>query len=167
MGPKEVMSRNWRLALVCEDLAASHNMLSRLTIVNFVAQVETQLKTKDHDEPKGPEPVQTSSGPAPFITKSNFDEGGLMSFSESDQLPMDGLWDSNALGADLSMEPSSMPSLTSGESTALDDAMSWEMIGLGLEEPLPTQEAIDELYVLRLVSVFESRLTLLQYANIL
>lgn len=25
------------------------------------------------------------------------------------------------------------------------DQPSWEMIGLGLEEPLPTQEAIDEL----------------------
>jgi len=27
----------------------------------------------------------------------------------------------------------------------LDDSFSWEMIGLGLEEPMPTQEAIDEL----------------------
>ena len=29
----------------------------------------------------------------------------------------------------------------------LDDGMTWEMVGLGLEEPLPTQEAIDELFV--------------------
>ena len=28
-----------------------------------------------------------------------------------------------------------------------DENLSWEMIGLGLEEPLPPQEAIDELYV--------------------
>lgn len=28
----------------------------------------------------------------------------------------------------------------------LDDNFSWEMIGLGLEEPLPQQEAVDELY---------------------
>ena len=28
----------------------------------------------------------------------------------------------------------------------LDDNFSWEMIGLGLEEPMPEQEAIDELY---------------------
>ena len=35
------------------------------------------------------------------------------------------------------------PSMSFG----LDDNFSWEMIGLGLEEPLPTQEAIDELYV--------------------
>ena len=28
----------------------------------------------------------------------------------------------------------------------LDSTFSWEMIGLGLEEPMPLQEAIDELY---------------------
>ena len=28
----------------------------------------------------------------------------------------------------------------------LDSTFSWEMIGLGLEEPMPMQEAIDELY---------------------
>ena len=30
-------------------------------------------------------------------------------------------------------------------SLGIDDSFSWEMIGLGLEEPMPTQEAIDEL----------------------
>ena len=28
----------------------------------------------------------------------------------------------------------------------LDQTFSWEMIGLGLEEPMPMQEAVDELY---------------------
>lgn len=32
----------------------------------------------------------------------------------------------------------------------IDENFSWEMIGLGLEEPLPTQEAIDELWVIYL-----------------
>ena len=31
-------------------------------------------------------------------------------------------------------------------SFGLDDNFSWEMVGLGLEEPMPMQEAIDELY---------------------
>ncbi len=31
----------------------------------------------------------------------------------------------------------------------LDQSFSWEMIALGLEEPMPTQEAVDELYDLR------------------
>ena len=35
-----------------------------------------------------------------------------------------------------------MPDLGLG----LDDGFSWEMIGLGLEEPMPMQEAIEELY---------------------
>lgn len=29
-----------------------------------------------------------------------------------------------------------------------DSTFTWEMIGLGLEEPLPPQETIDELWVL-------------------
>ncbi len=28
-----------------------------------------------------------------------------------------------------------------------DNTFTWEMIGLGLEEPLPPQDTIDELYV--------------------
>lgn len=40
-----------------------------------------------------------------------------------------------------------MPDMNLG----LDDDFSWEMIGLGLEEPMPTQEAIDELYVLKIL----------------
>ena len=36
---------------------------------------------------------------------------------------------------------------------SLDANFSWEMIGLGLEEPMPMQEAIEELYDDRLVFV--------------
>lgn len=32
---------------------------------------------------------------------------------------------------------------------AVDPTFTWEMIGLGLDEPLPPQETIDELYVFR------------------
>ena len=35
-------------------------------------------------------------------------------------------------------------------SFGLDDNFSWEMVGLGLEEPMPLQEAIDELYAYHL-----------------
>jgi hypothetical protein len=51
-----------------------------------------------------------------------------------------------------------------------DSTFTWEMIGLGLEEPLPPQETIDELYViliplqyiwiLRLISHSGTRFTL-------
>lgn len=39
------------------------------------------------------------------------------------------------------------PTLLASNSAASSE-LSWEMIGLGLEEPLPSQEVIDELYVL-------------------
>jgi hypothetical protein len=34
-----------------------------------------------------------------------------------------------------------------------DNTFTWEMIGLGLEEPLPPQETIDELYVTSLAVI--------------
>lgn len=37
---------------------------------------------------------------------------------------------------------------TNAHTTNTTDSFSWEMIGLGLEEPLPTQETINELYVI-------------------
>lgn len=47
---------------------------------------------------------------------------------------------------DNSTAMSMLPDLNNS-ANPLDDGMTWEMIGLGLEEPLPTQEAIDELFV--------------------
>lgn len=38
-------------------------------------------------------------------------------------------------------DPEIMPNLDLN----LDESFSWEMISLGLEEPMPMQEAIDEL----------------------
>lgn len=47
-----------------------------------------------------------------------------------------------------SIAPDLLPDLPDlNQAGAFDDGMTWEMIGLGLEEPLPTQEAIDELSV--------------------
>jgi hypothetical protein len=41
-----------------------------------------------------------------------------------------------------------------------DSTFTWEMIGLGLEEPLPPQDTIDELYVISFVRTSQrSRLT--------
>ena len=38
------------------------------------------------------------------------------------------------------------PQMMNNLDLGLDSNFSWELIGLGLEEPLPMQEAIDELY---------------------
>jgi hypothetical protein len=113
-----------------------------------VEQVETLLKTQDPAAPT-PEVTPTSFGsstgiglgsiPAgdfnitnPSITINtgvNADRWGFQ--GESPQPPMDNL----AFTADMNM------------SMGLDDnTFTWEMIGLGLEEPLPPQETIDELH---------------------
>lgn len=56
---------------------------------------------------------------------------------------MDGIFNSTSNTQDISPVPCTMVDVNLG----IDDPMSWEMIGLGLEEPLPTQEAIDDLLV--------------------
>ena len=45
------------------------------------------------------------------------------------------------MSSDLNPDLLNIPDIGLG----MDDNFSWEMIGLGLEEPMPTQEAIDEL----------------------
>jgi hypothetical protein len=53
-------------------------------------------------------------------------------------------------------------------SMGLDDTpFTWEMIGLGLEEPLPPRETIDELYVVGLIHSPDNTLTCKQTSNIL
>lgn len=44
-----------------------------------------------------------------------------------------------------SMAPEVTPDFLPGMNLEIDDSFSWEMIGLGLEEPMPMQEAVDEL----------------------
>ena len=56
---------------------------------------------------------------------------------------MDGIFNPASNTQNISPGPSIMADINLG----IDDTMSWEMIGLGLEEPLPMQEAIDDLLV--------------------
>jgi len=49
-------------------------------------------------------------------------------------------------------DPQMMENLDLG----LDATFSWEMIGLGLEEPMPMQEAVDELYGRRLIALLRT-----------
>lgn len=55
-------------------------------------------------------------------------------------MPMDGLL-STANNFAASPTANMIPDID----LAIDENFSWEMIGLGLEEPLPTQDAVDEL----------------------
>lgn len=70
--------------------------------------------------------------------------------------PATDFFDDMALPNDNSTAPSMLPDLITTASP-IDDGMTWEMVGLGLEEPLPTQEAIDELFVLLPLTHFTTR----------
>lgn len=120
----------------------------------LIEQVETLLKTQD--------PVTTTSDTAPTSFVSSLDsanEIGLQNISAADfgvQNPSIGLVNGvNDEQWHLPEEPSQQPMEGLGFSggdlsmnMGLDmSTFTWEMIGLGLEEPLPPQETIDELYV--------------------
>ena len=101
-----------------------------------VAQVETQLKSKDSASPPAVEPnalpttaEQNSASYAAF-------DPAVMSIDMS--APMDGLLNTNNY-------EDSAPNIIPDIDLAIDENFSWEMIGLGLEEPLPCPEAVDEL----------------------
>ena len=109
---------------------------------SFPAQVETQLKTKAQKTP-----VPTASAPhtkgLEQSTNSPLEFGAqnVNSVDLNSQELMDGFFNSTSNAQNISPIPSMMADANLG----LDDSMSWEMIGLGLEEPLPMQEAVDDL----------------------
>lgn len=100
------------------------------------AQVETQLKTKDTANPPAVEPnalpTSAEQNTSPYAA---FDPE-VMNIDMS--APMDGLLNTNNFE-----DPA--PNIIPDIDLAIDENFSWEMIGLGLEEPLPCQEAVDEL----------------------
>jgi hypothetical protein len=109
-------------------------------------QVETLLKSQDpadHNRAspdKGPEAVSVpSASEAAFGPAS---AASLPSFADEDT-PM--------LAAPMGASPDNRyPFKTTpqpGDDTAESEPFPWEMIGLGLEEPLPTQDVVNELYV--------------------
>jgi hypothetical protein len=131
-------------------------------------QVETLLKTQE------PEQQQQQSSPANnassqsfpststptstnFIIESNV--SSMNNFPMPSGTPMGGI--SSDFGTDgLSFDQPGMP-------VDPPEAYPWEMIGLGLDEPLPPQDTIDELYTPLVVQVEEqpvlTRLTGTEY----
>jgi hypothetical protein len=109
-----------------------------------VEQVETLLKSQD--------PADTTPKSATDGSKSNF--------SGASHAPPTMRQNSNttspSMGNNLEMPPMSDmshnidDSFGFGDNMATDPPMAesfpWEMIGLGLEEPLPDQDTIDDLY---------------------
>lgn len=101
--------------------------------VNFdVEQVENLLGTQAPAESAqhAATSISSSSQPAPF-TEGN---SGPLANPPGEAMAMPGFPDPSLgnLMTDFSMGPT-------------DDDFSWDMIGLGLEEPLPNQDIIDDM----------------------
>ncbi|KAI4250786.1 MAG: hypothetical protein L6R42_008631, partial [Xanthoria sp. 1 TBL-2021] len=116
-----------------------------------LAQVETQLKTKTQE----PTPSTSGQSQDPYTYTSPSDnvfanasgEGDLTSDHMGIPEPTNHFFNSMDLSNAGSTAPDLLPDLPDlNQAGAFDDGMTWEMIGLGLEETLPTQEAIDELH---------------------
>ena len=102
------------------------------------------MKTKAQKRPKVTEPSpqpkvldQFQASPLAFVTAN------VAGFGMDGHELMDDIFNSTSRTQNISPVPSMIPDTNTG----IDDSMSWEMIGLGLEEPLPMQEAIDDLSV--------------------
>lgn len=119
--------------------SSSGPTLTVMCVFAGTAQVETQLKSKDRTTPAGPAGEVSFAGRsqvvAPGFQLNDLDMG--LGMGDSDMMSgfLEAAEQSNRT------TQSKMPSLD----LKPDEPFSWEMIGLGLEEPLPPQDMIDEL----------------------
>ena len=120
----------------------------------YPAQVEAQVKDKD---PKKSKP--SSRKPAPVTSKQPDFPQTIPEANESMDIRNDTTYSmgEGTLNPIESNDPFTVPATTMAPDMnpdllnipdiglELDESFSWEMIGLGLEEPMPMQEAIDDL----------------------
>lgn len=112
-----------------------------LTIIALLAQVETLLKGQESDPAQRTSPLQPQDNAftAPLPDES------ILALPEISGLGTDM---GSAIPQSTTGMETSQPSQTffQGAATFPSDPQ-WDLISLGLEEPLPTQDAIDELWV--------------------
>ncbi|KAG8533234.1 uncharacterized protein KY384_002017 [Bacidia gigantensis] len=121
-----------------------------------LAHVETQLKGKAAKNGKKATPAKQPQVPEESVMEEDTLQFNV-SVPDDNSVPRPEAPYSAMGSAESAFSPSTInplpEAMTNGSdfmpdmSFGLDDNFSWEMIGLGLEEPLPMQEAIDELYV--------------------
>ena len=114
--------------------------------VRSTAQVETQLQSKDNK----------ANSNAPTQGHDRAQQNGFQSTEYQagspagmDQSMPEGTFDPIPDAEHpITLPPDMMPDaqILPDFNLSLDANFSWEMIGLGLEEPMPMQEAIEELY---------------------
>jgi Fungal Zn(2)-Cys(6) binuclear cluster domain len=124
-----------------------------------LAQVETLLTTQERSVKSTgsrPAPVSNNSDFSPQTDLLNNFDGGAddgMTFSipnrnqsDMDIFPGDADGFQNVNNQGMGDGPAMMQGLDLGNMMP-NEPMTWEMIGLGLDEPLPTQDVIDDLLV--------------------
>ena len=107
--------------------------------------MEGKLKNQDNKKSKNNGEIEQRGVPETIL-----DTGDQMGMQQSmhgvsyDSMPTNdpNLVAITNIASELMPDPDFVPQMD----LQLDQNFSWEMIGLGLEEPMPTQEAVDELY---------------------
>jgi hypothetical protein len=98
--------------------------------------VETLLETREsngNSGPRPPDPIRAAS------QQQNYSEVPSLRLPESENNPVSGM-----ISPPSFVDPS-LGSMIPEIGLGVSDDFSWEMIGLGLEEPLPSQDVIDDM----------------------
>ena len=119
--------------------------------VIWAAQVETLLKTQDPTEQPSdtPAPVRVNFGQGTTAGRTVFPNSGNdldFTMDDRDAIP-DVVTPSDPFNVTASQSNLGRLDPQDALEFGADDVFSWELIGQGLEEPLPSQEVIDELFV--------------------
>ncbi|KAL1878702.1 hypothetical protein Daus18300_001977 [Diaporthe australafricana] len=122
-------------------------------------QVETLLKTQD--PPAAPKPAAPVAPPAavnsdPKVNDSLSTPATLTVNDPSINLAAGGDMDQWNFNGDNSPHPQAAGDTFDFNAIPIQNSFTWEMIGLGLEEPLPPQESIDEFHQLYFEKVHPS-----------
>ena len=99
--------------------------------LTFSAQVETLLKNQDEETEEPANDAPNSSKTVPIVTTTLVPDSGKNPTPE--------------ISPDTNMIDPQLPFMAEPIFDMNVNDFSWEMISLGVEEPLPEQETIDEL----------------------
>ncbi|KAL1634689.1 hypothetical protein SLS56_002091 [Neofusicoccum ribis] len=112
-------------------------------------QVETLLKTQESTEQSQPQRSNSNAFPTDPSTQPSDLQGSNIILDNMAQV-MESVFPSGN-----GISPGEFPAMQTGtaDNSSSSDPFSWEMIGLGLDEPLPNQEVINELSVLSLFAM--------------
>ncbi|KAH0556350.1 hypothetical protein GP486_005727 [Trichoglossum hirsutum] len=104
-------------------------------------QVETLLKTQDPQDSNGPNLMQQDR--PGILLQPDFPTPPSLNIGIANRDGLGSIYQAQERYDTGTMQP---PSLSIDPALGGDVPLTWEMIGLGLDEPLPPQDAIDELH---------------------